>query len=153
MKTTLRVTMLVLALAGPAAAQMQHDKAAMDHRGHQAMGWDQSRATHTFTPSSDGGRIEVAANDAADAVTIAAIRAHLSEIAKAFKAGDFDKPMFIHAETPPGVPEMTRLKAAISYTYEDLPRGGRVTIASTDATAVEAVHAFLKFQQQEHASK
>ncbi len=153
MKTTIRVAILVLALAGPAAAQMQHDKAAMDHRGHQAMGWDQSKATHTFTQSASGGRIDIAANDAADAVTIAAIRSHLMEVSKAFKAGDFDKPMFIHAETPPGVPDMTRLKAAISYTYEDLPRGGRVTIASADATAIEAVHAFLKFQQQEHSAK
>ena len=153
MKTTIRVATLVLALAGPAAAQMQHDKAAMDHRGHQAMGWDQSKATHTFSPAPDGGRIEVAANDTTDTVTIAAIRSHLNDIAKAFKAGDFDKPMFIHDQTPPGVPEMKRMKAAITYTYADTPRGGRVTIQSADASAVEAVHAFLEFQKKEHAGQ
>ena len=114
------------------------------------MGWDQTKATHTFAPSSDGGRIEVKANDAADAVTIAAIRAHLQEIAKSFKAGDFDKPMFIHAQTPPGVPDMKRLKAQIAYTYEELPAGGKVTIASADAQAIGAVQAFLKFQAAEH---
>ena len=142
---------LAIALTAPVAArQMQHDKMAMDHRGSQAMGWDQSKATHTFAPSSDGGSIEVVANDAADKATIAAIRTHLAEIAKSFKAGDFDKPAFIHAQTPPGVDAMKRLKGDISYRYEETPKGGKVTIATKNAEASDAVHAFLKFQQDEH---
>lgn len=153
MKTLTFAAIIAVALAGSAAAQMPHDQAAMDHRGHQAMGWDQSKATHTFAPSAEGGRIEIKANDAADAVTIAAIRSHLQEIAKSFKAGEFDKPMMIHAQTPPGVPEMTRLKAQIDYKYEELPAGGKVTIASADAGAIKAVHDFLKFQGTEHAGK
>jgi hypothetical protein len=123
---------------------------AMDHRGHQAMGWDQSKATHTFAPSPDGGSIDVAANDPADTATVTAIRAHLAEIAKAFKAGDFDKPAFIHAQTPPGVEVMKRLKGEISYRYEETPKGGKVTITTTNAEAIGAVHDFLKFQQDEH---
>lgn len=153
MKTITYAALIAMALAGSAAAQMQHDKAAMDHRGHQAMGWDQSKATHTFAASPDGGSIEVAANDPADAATVAAIRTHLQEIARSFKAGEFDKPMFIHAQTPPGVPDMTRLKAQITYKYEERPAGGKVTIASANADAVKAVHAFLEFQQKEHAGK
>lgn len=140
-----------VALAVPVAArQMQHDKMAMDHRGHQAMGWDQAKATHTFAPSIDGGSIEVAANDAADQTTVTAIRTHLAEIAKSFKAGDFDKPVFIHAQTPPGADAMKRLKGEISYRYEETRAGAKVTIATKNAEAIDAVHAFLKFQQDEH---
>jgi hypothetical protein len=36
----------------------------------------------------DGGAVEVRANDAADAESIASIRKHLQEIAKEFAAGD-----------------------------------------------------------------
>lgn len=147
--------MFAAALSGPVvvAAQMQHDKMAMDQRGHQAMGWDQAKATHTFAPSNDGGSIEVAANDAADTATITAVRAHLADIAKSFKAGDFDKPMFIHAQTPPGVEAMKRLKAEIAYRYEETPHGGKVTIVSKNADAIAAVHAFLAFQRDEHGAK
>lgn len=133
-----------------ASAQAQHDKAGMDHRGHQAMGWDQSKATHTFSTAEAGGSIEVAAKEATDTATIKAIQSHLQEIAKAFKAGEFDKPAFIHAQVPPGVDAMTRLRGEITYTYEERPRGARVTIASNNAEAVKGVHEFLKFQQQEH---
>lgn len=150
MKTIICAAIIAAALAGSAAAQMQHDKAAMEHRGHLAMGWDQSKATHTFAPSTDGGRIEIKANDPADTVTSAAVRSHLQEIAKSFKAGAFDKPMMIHAQTPPGVPDMTRLKAQIDYKYEELPAGGKITIASANADAIKAVHEFLKFQATEH---
>jgi hypothetical protein len=152
-KTLTLATLIALALAGPAAAQMQHDKAAMDHRGHQAMGWDQSKAKHTFATADNGGSIEVRANDPADSMTIAAIRTHLVEIAQSFTAGNFDKPMMIHAQTPPGVPEMKRLKAEITYKYEEVPAGGKVTIASANADAIKAVHEFLKFQGTEHAGK
>ncbi|HEX6975725.1 MAG TPA: hypothetical protein VF147_15075 [Vicinamibacterales bacterium] len=152
MKTLTLTAILAVALAGSAAAQMQHAQ-GMDHRGHQAMGWDQSKAKHTFATADNGGSIEVKANDPNDAMTVAAIRSHLAEIARSFTAGDFDKPQFIHAQTPPGVPEMKRLKADITYTYQDMHAGGKVTIASANPDAIKAVHDFLKFQGTEHAGK
>lgn len=131
--------------------QMQKD-AELNRRGALAMGFDQDKATHHFRSTASGGSIEVEVNDAADDTSRTAIRAHLKEIADAFAKGDFDKPFQTHAEVPPGVPEMQRLKDAIRYTYEETPRGGAVRITTADAEALKAVHAFLEYQAREHHS-
>jgi len=119
-------------------------------RGDHAMGFSHEKTTHHFRINADGGAIEVTANDSSDAASQEQIRAHLSHIAKLFKEGDFSAPMFIHAETPPGVPAMKRLKADISYTFETIERGARVRIATTNAEGVEAIHAFLRYQIKDH---
>ncbi|MFL6209614.1 MAG: hypothetical protein ACJ74W_12225 [Pyrinomonadaceae bacterium] len=128
----------------------QKDHAVMNARGDERMGFAQAQTTHHFRLTKDGGQIEVAANDVQDTASRDQIRAHLKHIAAAFAAGDFAIPMFVHDQTPPGVPAMQRLKAAISYTYEDTPRGGRVRITSSNADATTAVHEFLTFQIKEH---
>jgi hypothetical protein len=129
--------------------QMQHDQDMKMH-GDQAMGFDQDAATHHFRVTDDGGAIEVTAKNAADAKTIDAIRAHLTMIAGAFADGDFSKPMMTHGEEPDGVAAMTRLRAEIRYTYEEIPSGGRVRIVTHDADALKAVHEFLAYQIREH---
>src|SRR5829696_3298758 len=103
--------------------QMQRD-ADLKRRGALAMGFDQDKTTHHFRISGSGGSIEVEVVDAADDATRAQIRSHLKEIAKAFAAGDFAKPFQTHAEVPPGVAEMQRLKNTIRYDYAETPRGG-----------------------------
>ena len=144
---------VTLALAPAFAAQ--HDghgqhKAAMDHRGHQAMGFDQRKIRHTFTPTDRGGTIDIAALDARDAPTIAKIRTHLAEVAKLFKAGDFSKPVFIHAQDPPGADTMKSLRGDIDYRFEEKPAGGSLAVTSANREAVAAIHAFLRFQDTEH---
>jgi hypothetical protein len=67
-----------------------------------------------------------------------------------FKEGDFSAPMLIHGEAPPGVPTMKRLKADISYTFETIEFGARVRIVTANAEAVEAIHAFLRYQIKDH---
>jgi hypothetical protein len=119
-------------------------------RGAQAMGFDQERTVHHFLLSEDGGTIAVAAKEAGDHVNVHAIRQHLREIARLFKAGDFGKPALTHAQQVPGTAEMTRLKDRITYHYEDTPIGGRVRIVTRDAAALTAVHAFLRFQIEDH---
>jgi hypothetical protein len=126
------------------------DHAAMNARGDKGMGFAQAQTTHHFRLTKDGGHIEVEANDAQDTASRDQIRAHLKHITAAFAASDFAIPMFVHDQTPPGVPAMQRLKAALSYTYEDTPRGGRVRINSNSAAAIAAVHEFLTFQIKEH---
>lgn len=132
--------------------QMKKD-AAMKERGAVAMGFDQDTTTHHFTMQDDGGAIEVAANDAADQAGIAHVQQHLQEIAAAFKQGDFGKPQATHGEVPPGVPVMQRLKDAITYTYAETPRGGRVRIATANVEARGAIHAFLSYQTREHKTR
>jgi hypothetical protein len=75
---------------------------------------------------------------------------HLRHIERAFRSGDFNIPMFVHDQTPPGVPAMTRLKDQIHYKYEALKDGGRVRVTSANAEAIAAVHEFLRFQITDH---
>jgi hypothetical protein len=132
--------------------QMQKD-AELKKRGALAMGFDQDKTTHHFRATPTGGSIEVDVNDAADAVSRNQIRTHLKEIAGAFAKGDFAKPFQTHAEVPPGVPAMQRLKGAIRYKYEETADGGAVRITTTDRDALKAVHDFLAYQGREHGHR
>jgi hypothetical protein len=124
----------------------------MNQRGNSGMGFDQDKTTHHFRLLSQGGAIEVSANDSSDTTSRDQIRAHLGHIAQMFTNGDFSIPMFVHDETPPGVKIMKQLKDAIRYEYKDTDRGGRVSISASDPQAIEAIHSFLRFQIREHGT-
>ena len=133
----------------PAARQDHHG--SVDQREGAVMGFDQARTTHHFVLFSDGGAIDVSAKDPADATNRAAIRSHLPHIAMMFGEGNFDAPMLVHdSKNVPGTKAMTEQKGAIRYQYVETAGGGRVTIVTSDAKALAAVHAFLKFQIAEH---
>jgi hypothetical protein len=127
-----------------------HDMGGMNKRGDRVMGFDQMKTTHHFRLTQDGGSIEVSADDAKDEESRKQIRMHLSHIARMFSEGNFNAPMLIHDQTPPGVPVMQRLKAEITYKFEEIERGGRVRISSNNREAVAAIHEFLRFQIKEH---
>ncbi len=132
-------------------AQMKKD-AEMKQHGNLAMGFDQDKTTHHFNLTAEGGSIAVEANDPGDGTSRDQIRAHLKEIAVAFRQGDFQKPFVTHSEVPPGVVAMRRLKAEIAYTFEETARGGIVRISTGDAEARAALHEFLTYQVKEHAT-
>ncbi len=123
--------------------------AGVQARGKVAMGVDQYASTHHFETLADGGRIELQ-SDADDPVAIATIRTHLQDIAKAFGAGDFSAPAFVHMQTVPGAPVMAAKRSVIVYAFRPLPRGGELRITTTDAAAVAAVGQFLAFQRSDH---
>ena len=129
------------------AAQHQHD---VEQHGDQAMGFSHEKTTHHFRLSSDGGAIQVVADNAGDKDSVADIRMHLTHIATMFKEGDFSIPMFIHSQDPPGAQTMKTLRQHITYTYEDLPSGGEVRIKTQDSAALQAIHTFLRFQIEDH---
>ena len=131
----------------------QMKDAELNRRGAAAMGFDQHTTVHHFPSTATGGAIEVEVTDPADETSLRAVRAHLQEIALAFANGDFDKPFQTHAEVPPGVPDMQRLKGSITYKYEETARGGAVRITTLDETALRAVHKFLEYQGREHHAK
>jgi hypothetical protein len=147
MKLIATLLVLVSASAG-AGSQSAHDD--MNRRGALVMGFSHEKAVHHFRLHPDGGAIEVAANDAADTMTAAVIRKHLTHIAAMFADGNFNAPFLIHRQDPPGADMMSKLKSRISYTFEAMPSGGRVRIATVDGDAVRAVHEFLRFQITEH---
>jgi hypothetical protein len=128
----------------------EHDHAKMMERGEKGMAFSQTASTHHFLLKSNGGVIQVTANDAKDTATRDEIRMHLQHIAHRFSAGDFDVPMFIHDQVPPGVPEMKKLKGKIHYDYDDIADGGKIAISSADSGAVAAIQKFLRFQISEH---
>jgi hypothetical protein len=130
-------------------AQMQKD-AEMKKRGALAMGFDQDRVAHHFGLTPNGGTIDVGVRDTSDATNRDAIRTHLHQIAAAFAAGSFEAPLMTHAQMPPGVAALQRLKSRVTYTFEETPEGGRVRIATDAAEALAAVHEFLRYQIREH---
>ena len=144
-----------------AAPAMPHDSSSAvshhacpmmsaDHRADEGMGFSQAKTTHHFFLTADGGVISVEANDAKDSESREEIGMHLAHIAKAFAAGNFDIPMFVHDQVPDGVPVMRAKKDAIHYRFEEMESGGRVVISSEDRAAVGAIHEFLAFQIREH---
>jgi hypothetical protein len=124
----------------------------MNERGEKGMGFSQTVTTHHFLLKPGGGVIQVEAKDVADTASRDEIRMHLGHIARAFQSGDFDIPMFVHDKVPPGVPDMKRLQKQIHYSFEATTNGGRVVISSSDKDAIAAIHAFLRFQIEEHST-
>lgn len=129
--------------------QMMRHSMVMQH-GEQAMGFSQTQTTHHFFLTTDGGVIQVEANDPKDTQNRDLIRTHLTHISQAFAAGDFSDPLAVHDKYPDGVPELQRLKGEIRYTFEQTPQGGRVTIETVNPQALEAIHQFLRFQITDH---
>jgi len=119
-------------------------------RGDHVMGFSHDKTTHHFLLYVNGGEINVAANDAGDKASIDQIRTHLGHIVSMFSAGNFNAPMLIHDNTPPGVPTMQRLKNAIRYDYSETLRGARIRLITANPQAVDALHAFLLFQIIDH---
>lgn len=147
----LRTLAMFVSLSATLACHRKDETAfaALQTRGQTTMGVDQYTSSHHFEPLTDGGRIQLQ-RDVEDSQGVAQIRRHLQAIALAFKAGQFDIPMFVHATSVPGTAVMSARRDAIDYTYSDLPRGGEVRIRSRDSVAVAAIHEFLAFQRMDH---
>ena len=142
------IAWLIVMVMGVAAQDHRH--ADVTRRGEAVMGFDQTTTTHHFRLTPDGGQIEVTANDAKDAASIAQIRMHLQHIAKSFAAGNFTAPMLIHAKEPPGVKTIKQAGDRIRYGFEEIDRGGIVKIVTASPRLCAAVQEFLRFQIKDH---
>ena len=146
-----QMTLYVKHLMGETSVSGHSDHhAGVNQRGDQVMGFSHEKTTHHFRLKTDGGFIEVEANEATDTASITQIRTHLQHIAHKFAAGDFDAPMLIHGKIPPGVETMKKLQAAINYQFEETEKGGRVRIVTSNVKALKSVHEFLRFQIADH---
>jgi hypothetical protein len=123
---------------------------AVNRHGDEVMGFGHASTRHHFTLLSDGGEIRVQATSTGDSTSVAQIRNHLQAVATAFSSGDFTMPVQIHGRLPDGAVEMQRLRQSIVYHYEPVEQGGRVLVMTRDAEALEAIHAFLRFQILDH---
>ena len=121
----------------------------MQQRGHEMMGVDQYTSTHLFDDLPSGGRITLQ-RDSVDSAGTAKIRQHLRDIARAFQAGDFTAPEFVHSDTVLGTSVMAARRAQITYTVTDVPRGAQLVMTTSDPAARTAIHDFLAYQRQAH---
>jgi hypothetical protein len=129
-----------------------HHHAGVNERHDHVTGVSHATSVHHFTLFADGGRIQLEARDAADVATRDLIRTHLQQVVTDFSSGRFEMPHRIHGTLPPGVDVLREKKAVIHYRYEPTGRGGRVEITTGDGSAREAIHAFLRFQIDDHAT-
>src|SRR6185436_8334831 len=155
MKTYFRRSILaasMLAIATLVIVYAQEPKAdeQMNKRGDHVMGFDHMKTTHHFLLQESGGSIEVTANSSEDVESSQQIRMHLKHIAMMFAEGNFNAPMLIHDQTPPGVPVMQELKGEIRYNYEEIDRGAAVRISTKNPAALNAIYDFLRFQIKDH---
>jgi hypothetical protein len=148
----MKTAFLIAALALLANAQQSVDQhhAGVVVRGDKVMGFSHDKTTHHFRLLKDGGAIEVVANNASDAESRQEIRGHLQHIAAMFKEGNFNAPMLIHAQSPPGVTTMKKLRSEIRYEVQETPDGARVRVSSENPKAIAAIHDFLRFQIRDH---
>lgn len=154
MRSTIAAVLLIGCLSATATraqstSEQDHDS-ALKARGEHAMGFSQDKATHHFYLYADGGAIQISANSASDVETKNQIQMHLGHIAQMFADGDFEIPMLVHDEVPPGVPVMKQRKADIAYKFEKTDLGGRVRIATKNPEALHAVRDFLRYQITDH---
>ena len=122
----------------------------MNKRGDHVMGFDHNKTTHHFRLLPQGGLIEITANAAEDTKSRDQIRSHLGHISKMFAEGNFNAPMLIHEQIPPGVPMMQKLKSEIEYRFEETERGASIHISTANSKALQAIYKFLRFQIKEH---
>jgi len=154
MKTHFRLSILASLILAAAtfvivyAQQPKHDQ--MNQRGDHVMGFDHTKTTHHFLLQESGGSIQVTANNSDDVESSGQIRMHLKHIATMFAEGNFNAPILIHDQTPPGVPVMQELKGEITYDFEEIDRGAAVRISTKNPKALKAIHDFLRFQIKEH---
>ena len=134
----------------PAPAQPKKHSEDVNRHGDMAMGFSHLKTTHHFRLLAGGGAIEVQADNPTDREPLDLVRMHLQHTAQAFAEGDFRDPTLTHSRTPPGVPAMRRLKSQISYRYEETGNGARILITTANPDALKAVHAFLRFQIDDH---
>lgn len=153
MRSSLMMMSVVALLSGCAAPKRPSGDSAyaeVQRRGATVMGVDQYTSQHVFESLPDGGRIMLERDDAGDTAAIRTIRAHMRDVATDFRDGNFTKPFQVHAMEVPGTAAMSRLRGAITYTIEDLPRGAQVRLTTSDSAAVTAIHEFLAFQRTDH---
>jgi hypothetical protein len=124
--------------------------ADVQRRGATVMGVDQYTSRHVFETLPDGGRVVLDRDDASDRDAIEVIRAHMRDVASAFRRGDFRMPGAVHGREVPGTRRMAERRDLIAYRAIERPRGAEVRITTTDPTALAAVHEFLAFQRSDH---
>jgi hypothetical protein len=148
------------------SGQMVMDHSQMDHmnmnmnmnmnqtemlkRGDIAMKFNQSKISHQFVITPNGGQIKISALDNNDNQTVSQIKDHIRNIQKEFSEGNFNRSSFIHATTVPGTEVMTDKRNLIDYSIIEMNNGSSLILESNDTEVIDAISQFMEFQAIEH---
>lgn len=135
--------------------QMSNMNMDMNHmdmmkRGDIWMGFNQSKISHQFVITPNGGKIIVTALDNNDTQTIGQIKNHIKDIQKLFSKGNFTIPLFVHAQKVPGTDVMKNKKDLINYSVVEMQNGSSLILTTNDKEVSDAISQFMKFQATEH---
>jgi hypothetical protein len=119
-------------------------------RGDIAMGFNQSKITHQFIATSDGGKIIITALNSSDSQTIKEIKNHILDIQKEFSNGNFTKPFFIHSQEVPRTKVMSEKKDLINYDILEMDNGSSLLLTANDKDLISAIKQFMEFQARKH---
>lgn len=129
---------------------MNMNQTEMMNRGDIGMGFNQTKISHQFVITPNGGKIIVTALDNNDTQTIGQIKNHINDIQKLFSEGNFTIPFFVHAQVVPGTDVMKNKKDLIDYSIVELKNGSSLILTTYDKEVVDAISQFMKFQTAEH---
>jgi hypothetical protein len=135
---------------GLSQSMNSHNMTQMMQRGNLAMGFDQTKISHEFTSTKDGGQIKITALDESDNQTINQIKNHTRDIQNDFADGNFTKPFYIHAESVPGTDAMTQNKDQIQYQIQDLKNGSMLLLITNNSSLANSINQFMTYQSTEH---
>jgi hypothetical protein len=142
--------MAALAPAVAPAAEETTRQEAVRERGAEVMPFALDHTVHQFEKDLRGGVQRVSAKPGHED-EVAAIRAHLREIAEQFARHDFSAPAQIHGEEMPGLAELRAASAEeLRVTYRELPDGAEVRYVGTTQTVTNAIHHWFDAQVGDH---
>ncbi|MDE2003061.1 MAG: Spy/CpxP family protein refolding chaperone [Betaproteobacteria bacterium] len=128
-------------------------QAEVSKRGAEVMPFELNATTHIFTKTDDGGVQEVVAKNPKDSEQIRLIRAHLRQIARELRKGDFSAPTQIHGMSMPGLAELKRAKSGeVDIRYRDVDNGGELRYSTHNASLVAALHQWFDAQLADHGA-
>ena len=145
---TVAVVLVVFYVTGAFAPRNRQDEVAA--RGAQVMPFDLEQTLHVFEKLDNGGLQKVTVKDPSNREQIALIQAHLKEVAKKFRQGDFSDPARIHGQDMPGLAELKSGAGKIEVVYAPLPDGAQIRYAAKDPALVTAIHHWFEAQLSDH---
>lgn len=129
------------------------NQTTVQQRHKQVVPYDPDKVMETFSKTVHGGVMHVVSKSADNAEQIKLIQAYLSDLASAFRKGDFSGTEKMHGADMPGLKQLKAAKQDdIRYTYKALPDGGQIHFTTEYPLLVQALHEWFDAQTQDHGN-
>jgi hypothetical protein len=140
-----------------AAAQAQESEtgkhATKNTSAHQLLPYEVDQALEGFAKTPNGGIMQIIAKSANDTKQMKQMQQYLRQTAEEYRKGDFSSTERFHGTDMPGLGQMKSAKTGeIKYEYKALPNGGQIQFSTEHPRLLNALHAWMDAQNQEHGS-